>query len=404
MPYTYEPDIISSTLYPVTYRSTQASADSLLVEVCVDGATVGTYHAQQTGSSGSSSTFDLDVMGFVQTQVAPFVSSQASVFGTLNDFYRNLNEDCFKELFVTVYPENINSSGFLETSTASEQSSTTYICPANFYGYDSDLEQFQQAGAGDMYFLTAYRNSRKIRDTDNCYLSYLTRGVDAAQFIFYNGAGSATSFPVLDMVHTSADYGMQTFSVGLANILGQSAGGGLVFQEGAFPTTSNSISYYTVSLGTYDGSYTQESETLQFNVQADCTDKLEVHWFGDHGGAESFVFVGLIEDSVKVGGQLTNITTPWNVTGSPRRNTYSKGIIRTETRRSPEKQVTVAVTPEEAQYISTMFHSAEVYVNDGGNYVSCVIENADIPTTSNRATSIEISFTIVFGDKVTNKI
>ena len=405
MPYTYYPDSITSTLYPVTYRNTQSSASSLLVEVYIDGASVGSFHAASGGGTSSATYFDIDVQGFCAANVAPFVRSQSSVFGTLNDFYRSLNIiDCYKQLYLTSYPENISSAGYLVTSTAADTSSASYIIPADFYGTTYSLNQFTQAGSGDMYFLTAMRTPRKMRDTQNAYLSYLTLGIDAAQFIFYNGAGSAVSFPVLDMVHTSADNSMQTFSVGLANILGQTPGGGLVFHEGSFPTNTDNFEYYTVSLGTYDGSYNRESEELEFTVEPDCEDKIELHWFGKHGGAESFVIEGGRTDSTKIGGDIVNITQPWNVQGSPRRNSYDKAILRTDTTSEPETRVQCAVTPEEAAYLLTMFQSPEVYVIQGGEYVAVAIENFTPTQNDNRSPFIELDFTIVYGQKAVGRI
>ena len=405
MAYTYYPDSITSTLYPVTYRNTQSSANSLLVEVYIDGSNVGSFHAASGGGSSSATYFDIDVMGFCAANVAPFVRSQSSVFGTLNDFYRSLNTtDCYKELYLTSYPENISSAGYLVTSSAADTSSASYIIPADFYGTTYSLNQFTQAGSGDMHFLTAMRTPRKMRATQNAYLSYLTLGIDSAQFIFYNGAGSAVSFPILDMVHTSADNSMQTFSAGLANILGQTAGGGLVFHEGSFPVNTNSFEYYTVSLGTYDGSYHIESEELTFAVEPDCDDKIELHWFGKYGSAESFVIEGGRTDSTKIGGDLVNITQPWNVQGSPRRNSYDKAILRTDTTSEPETRVQCAVTPEEAAYLLTLFQSPEVYVNQGSEYVAVVIENFTPTQNDNRAPFIEIDFTIVYGQKAVGRI
>lgn len=255
-----------------------------------------------------------------------------------------------------------------------------------------------------MYFLTAMRSPRKMRATQNAYVSYLTLGIDAAQFIFYNGAGSAVSFPVLDMAHTSADNSMQTFSVGLANILGQTTGGGLVFHEGSFPTNTDSFEYYTVSLGTYDGSYHIESEELTFTVEPDCDDKIELHWFGKYGGAESMVIEGGRIEATKIGGDLTNITQPWNVAGSPRRNSYDKAILKTDTTSEPETRIKCAVTHGEAAYLLTLFQSPEVYVIQGGEYVAVAIENFTPTQNDNRAPFIELDFTIVYGQKAVGRI
>jgi hypothetical protein len=255
-----------------------------------------------------------------------------------------------------------------------------------------------------MYFLTAMREPRKMRATQNAYLSYLTLGINSAQFIFYNGAGSAVSSPVLDMVHITTDNSMQTFSVGLANILGQSSGGGLVFHSGSFPSNTDSFEYYTVSLGTYSGSYTRESEVLEFTVEPDCDDRIELHWFGRYGGAESMVIEGGRVEATKIGSDLTNITQPWNVQGSPRRNSYDKAILKTDTTSEPETRIQCAVTPDEAAYLLTLFQSPEVYVNQGGEYVAVAIENFTPVQNDNRAPFIEIDFTIVYGQKAVGRI
>lgn len=405
--YTHYPDYISSTLYPVMYRNSQASADSLLVNVYIDSENVGSFRAAPAGTSAGQTYFDIDVMGFCAANVAPFVRTKSSLFGMLDDFYRskaldNDPVDCFKELYLTSYPESISSAGYLVTSTAADTSSATYIIPADLYATTYSLNQFRQPSATpEMYFLTAMRDPRKMRPSQNCFLTYLMEGIDAAEFTFYTAAGSTTTV-IIDLV--IFDDTLQTFSCGLANILGKVAGGDLVFHVGSFPSTSTPYTYYTVSLGTYSGVYTRESEILRFDIVPDCEDKIELHWFGKHSGAESMVIEGGRVDSTKVGGDLVNVTQPWNVIGSPRRNPYDKSVIRTDTTVEPETRVQCAVTPEEAAYLETLFYSPEVYVVRGGEYISCTIENGTIKRSDNRAPFIEVDFTIVYGQKVNPKL
>jgi hypothetical protein len=407
--YTNYPDNISSTLYPITYRNEQSSADSLFVNVYIDSVNVGSFHADPAGvSTPPANFFYIDVMGFCAANVAPFVRSQSTIFGTLNDFYRSPNFiDCFKELYVVSYPETISSAGYLVTSSAADTSSATYIIPADLYGTSYSLNAFRQSSASDMYFLTSMRDTRKMRPTQNAFLSYLTLGIDSARFLFYSGTTSALGV-TLDLVVNSSANSMQTFSVGLANILGQDTpGGSLVFHDainGVFPLTADNYSYYTVSLGTYSGTYTKKSEALRFDIVPDCDDKIEIHWFGQHSGAESVVIEGGRIDATKVGGDLVDITPPWNVLGSPRRNSYDKSVIRTDTTVAPETRIQCAVTQSEAEYLATLFQSPEVYVVVGGQYVSCAIENGTFKRTDNRAVSVEVDFTIVYGQKVAAKI
>ena len=404
--YTHYPDSISSTLYPVMYRNTQPIADSLLVNVYIDTVNVGSFHAAPAGTSSGSPYFDIDVMGFCAANVAPFVREKSSLFGTLDDFYRSKSidgdpVDCFKQLYVTSYGENISSAGYLVTSTAADTSSASYIIPADLYGTTYSLNAFRQSSAGDMLFLTAMRDPRNMRSTQNCFLTYLMEGIDSAEFTFYTPAGMSVVV-IIDLV--ILDDTLQTFSVGLANILGKTAGGDLIIHTGAFPTATTGLTYYTVSLGTYAGTFTRESEVLRFDIVPDCEDKIELHWFGKHSGAESIVIEGGRIDSTKVGGDLVNITTPWNVTGSPRRNPYDKSVIRTDTTSEPETRIQCAVTQSEAEYLATLFQSPEIYVVVGGEYVSCAIENGTFKCADNRAPFIDVDFTIVYGQKVTAKI
>ena len=109
-------------------------------------------------------------------------------------------------------------------------------------------------------------------------------------------------------------------------------------------------------------------------------------------------------DGSKVDGELTRITQPWNVQGSPRRNSYDKAILKTDITSEPETKIKCAVTPEEAAYLLTLFQSPEVYVNQGGEYVAVAIENFTPTQNDNRAPFIEIDFTIVYGQKAVGRI
>jgi len=396
--YTHYPDTISSTLYPILYRNIQPDGvEQLLVNIFVAGASVGSYRASYSGTAGTSGIFLLDSSGYVGANVAPAVDQKTSIFGTLNDFYRQLNTDCFKETYINIYPETINSSGYLVTSTAAQQSTTTYALSADTWEYDYNLSIFQQP-AGNFQFLTAQREARRVADADNIFLSYLTYGTDAAEFIFYDLAGAPASTVVIDLVHAFTDYGMQTFSVGLANILGQTAGGELVIHSGSFPPSSSGYSYYTVQAGVYFGSFVGSSEVLVFNIEQGCPDKLELHWHGKYGGAESYVFCGNFTDQVKTDSENIDVAQTWNYT-APRANSYDKRVLKTNIQSRKEIEVQTSIPQEDGEYIATLFESPEVYLNVNGQYVAVVIDNATVPTLDNREVELEVKFTILFGLK-----
>ena len=403
--YTHTPDTISSTLYPITYRDIQPDGvEQLLVSIFVGGDNVGTYRAAPTGTSGTSAIFVLDTSGYVDANVAPEVSEITSIFGTLNDFYRASNTDCFKSTYINIYPETINTSGYLVTSTAPQTSTTTYALSADYWQYDYSLSIFQQPfGDGQFQFLTAQREDRRVGDADNIFLSYLTYGTDAAQFVFYDQAGAAALTVIIDLVHSFTDYGMQTFSVGLANILGQTAGGGLVYHEGTFPTSSSAYSYYTVDLGVYSGSFVGSSEVLTFVIEQGCPDKIELHWFGKYGGAESYVFCGQFTTQAKTDSELVDVAQPWNYT-TPRANSHDKRVLKTNIQSRKNIEVNTSIPQEDGEYIATLLESPEVYMNIDGQYVAVALEDATISTADNRAVELEVKFTIAFGLKAVSGI
>jgi hypothetical protein len=398
--YTHYPDTISSTLYPIMYRNIQPDGvEQLYVSIFVAGANVGNYRASYSSTSGTSGVFLLDTSGYVGANVAPAVDQITSIFGTLDDWYRSSNTDCFKSTYINVYPETINTSGYLVTSTAAQVSTTGYALSADTWDYNYNLSIFQMPlGDGQFQFLTAKREARRVGDADNIFLSYLTYGVDSAEFIFYNTAGAVASTVVVDLVHAFTDYGMQTFSAGLTNILGEVAGGTLVIHSGTFPTTSTGLSYYTVGLGVYSGVFIQSSETLTFLIEQGCPDKLELHWFGKYGGAESYVFCGNFTDQVKTDSENIDVAQTWNYT-APRANSYDKRVLKTNIQSRKEIEVNTSIPQEDGEYVATLFESPEVYMVIAGKYVAVVIENATVPTLDNREVSLEVKFTILFGLK-----
>lgn len=396
MSYTINPDVISSSIYPIMFRNEDSTATvQQKVMVYVDGSLAGTFKASKTSSNSSASIFDTNVQSFVQSELAPFVGSKTTVFPSLGTFTITENTDVIKSLYCSAYAETINSSGFLVTSTAPQLSTTGYVIPANFYGYIYNLGTFYQPSANPFQFLTGLNDAREINENSNLYLSFLGKGVNSAEVEFFTKSGSS-SVTVVDMANSTANNSLYTISFGAKNIFGTTA----VFHVGNFPTSSTAYNYYKVSVGRYDGAFTRLSEQIRININPDCSDNVEVHWFGVHGGAESFVFKGLIEEETKVEGDIINLSQKWNVAGgSAKANSYDKQLIRNDTRVNKSIVVSASVTPEQADYISTLISSPEVYVILDNKYVSVVVENQTINTANNRTPFINISLKLTFANK-----
>jgi len=402
MSYTINPDSLSSLLYPVSYRSIESSAVvQQQIDVYVGGSLAGSFLAAQTGTSGSSAVFDTNIQSFLYSDVAPLTGIKTSIFGTLDLYSRTTNTDVIKSVFCVSKNQTVSSAGFLVTSTASQNSSTAYVIPSQFYGDDNDfnLSDFYQPSANPFKFLTTNNQDRRCNDDGNIFLSFVGRGVNAAQFEFWTKSGTS-AVTIVDFVNSTANNDLYTISIGVANIFGSSA----IFHSGNFPNNSSAYSFYEVSVGNYTGSYSRLSEKIQVNIEPNCNDNIDLHWFGKYGGAESYQFRGLIQDLQNANADIINISQPWSVVSNPRANSYDKTIIKTNQRVNKRKQIKCSVPHEDALYIASMFYSPEVYIIENGKYVNVTISNAETLTDNNRATDIEVSFEITYPNKSTAQL
>jgi hypothetical protein len=402
MSYTINPDTLSSLLYPVSYRSIEPSAVvQQQIDVYVGGSLAGSFLAAQTGTSGSSAVFDTNVQSFLYSDVAPVTGTKTSFFGTLDTYSLTNNTDVIKSVYTVAKNQTVSSAGFLVTSTASQTSSTAYVIPSQFYGDDNDfnLSDFYQPSASPFRFLTTSNQDRRCNDDGNIFLSFVGKGVNSAQFEFWTKSGTS-AVTIVDFVNSTANNDLYTISMGVANVFGSSA----VFHSGNFPVSPSAYSYYEVSVGTYSGSYSQLSEKIQVNIEPNCSDNIDLHWFGKYGGAESYQFRGLIQDLQNANADIINISQPWNVAASPRANSYDKTIIKTNQRVNKRKQVKCNIPHEDAVYIASMFYSPEVYIIENGKYVNVTISNAETLTDNNRATDIEVNFEITYPNKPTAQL
>jgi hypothetical protein len=400
MSYTINPDSLSSLLYPVSYRSIEPSAVvQQQIDVYVGGSLAGSFLAAQTGTSGSSAVFDTNVQSFLYSDVAPVTGTKTSFFGTLDTYSLTTNTDVIKSVYAVSKNQTVSSAGFLVTSTASQTSSTAYVIPSQFYENEFDLNDFYQPSANPFKFLSTNNQDRRCNDDGNIFLSFIGKGVNAGQFEFWTKSGTS-AVTIVDFVNATANNDLYTISVGVANIFGSSA----VFHSGNFPSNSSAYSFYKVSVGTYSGSYTRLSEKIQVNIEPNCNDNIDLHWFGKYGGAESYQFRGLIQDLQNANADIINISQPWNVAASPRANSFDKTIIKTNQRVNNRKQVKCNIPHEDAVYIASMFYSPEVYIIENGKYVNVTISNAETLTDNNRATDIEVSFEITYPNKPTAQL
>jgi hypothetical protein len=400
MSYTINPDTLSSLLYPVSYRSLEPSAVvQQQIDVYVGGSLAGSFLAAQTGTSGSSAVFDTNVQSFLYSDVAPVTGTKTSFFGTLDTYSLTNNTDVIKSVYTVAKNQTVSSAGFLVTSTASQTSSTAFVIPSQFYENEFDLNDFYSPSANPFKFLTTNNQDRRCNDDGNIFLSFVGKGVNAAQFEFWTKAGSS-AVTIVNFANSTANNDLYSLSIGVANIFGSSA----IFHSGNFPDNSSAYSFYEVSVGNYSGSYSRLSEKIQVNIEPNCNDNIDLHWFGKYGGAESYQFRGLIVDLQNANADIINISQPWNVAASPRANSFNKTIIKTNQRVNKRKQVKCNIPHEDAVYIASMFYSPEVYIIENGKYVNVTISNGETLTDNNRTTDIEVNFEITYPNKPTAQL
>jgi len=402
MSYTINPDSLSSLLYPVSYRSIEPSAVvQQQIDVYVGGSLAGSFLAAQTGTSGSSAVFDTNIQSFLYSDVAPLTGAKTSFFGTLDIYSLTTNTDVIKSVYAVSKNQTVSTAGFLVTSTASQNSSTAYVIPSQFYGDDNDfnLSDFYQPSANPFKFLTTNNQDRRCNEDGNIFLSFIGKGVNAAQFEFWTKSGTS-AVTIVDFVNSTANNDLYSISIGVANVFGSTA----VFHGGNFPLSSSAYSFYEISVGYYSGAFTRLSEKIQVNIEPNCNDNIDLHWFGKYGGAESYQFRGLIIDLQNANADIINISQPWSVVSSPRANSYNKTIIKTNQRVNKRKQVKCNIPHEDILYIVSLFYSPEVYIIENGKYVNVSISNGDLVTDNNRTTDIELSFEITYPNKPTAQL
>jgi len=210
MSYTINPDTLSSLLYPVSYRSLEPSAViQQQVDVYVGGSLAGSFLAAQTGTSGSSAVFDTNIQSFLYSDVAPLTGAKTSFFGTLDTYSLTNNTDVIKSVFCVSKNQTVSSAGFLVTSTASQNSSTGFVIPSQFYGDENNfnLSDFYQPSANPFRFLTTNNQDRRCNDDGNIFLSFVGKGVTLEGFYFTLNQAQARKrlltllFPQLTMTY-----------------------------------------------------------------------------------------------------------------------------------------------------------------------------------------------------------
>lgn len=402
MAFTIYPDTVSTPMHPQYIRNNRTSTAEVENVICTlyaNSAEVSTWR-KSWSSSAVGYDFDIDVRSFVGRSIAPYSNAKTSFFGELTSKGVIANTDAFTPYYLTTELEVRNSSGFLETVSGSgETSSTLYAVNAATPLSDYTLREYYQPSATAYFgFLSDAPTTQDIGTSEGYFLSYLQRGTDSANFIFYNDSGTAVRNVVVNTGNTTSQEGMRTLKVGTSQIIGT---GSWTIRSGTFPTSLTNVAYYTVSVGYWDGlAYVRESEIRTLNITGLCDWSKRVYWFGKLGGAEQYTFKGKIEKKDKTSGQIGQFAPSWNIDYATPVNSYQRGIAKTDISSQITLDITEPVTPEIAEWLRFLRRSAEVYMlDDAGNYIPVTVEPGEAIVDISRTGQTEMKFTLILSNE-----
>jgi hypothetical protein len=399
MSYTIQPVTPSTPYWPLVFRNsrtTTADAESLLVEVYVGGTLAGSYRKPyDTVSTAGVYTFDCDAQIPVSRECGPQATAMSTLFGTMGEMNVVTNSDIYKAYTVATYLETLNNDGYLETSTASgETSSILYALPAARRKDTVNLGRYHYPTNGSGFeFLTAAPDNQPVADTDNYFLSFLSNGTNAVRFIFYEYEEGRTKEVVISLVEKDDIEFMVTIGVGPANILGTVNASIL---SGTMPTSLAAYRYYEVSAGVYaTGTYTRRSEIRNLVLDGTCTGNLRLYWMNPYAGIDQYTFFGQLLRKQQDTGVTTEIAPAWNIATTPQTQPYSRGNIKTAMTAATVFEVREPVDFEKGEFLRTIRKSPEVYASVNGEYHAVVIAPGEVEYDNNRTAQTVMTFNVL---------
>lgn len=406
MSYLYEPARISGAYRPLIFRNsrtTTADAEYLICNVYVNTGLKATFR-KPWFSSGADFLFDVDVQSVVARNMSPYTTQKTTVFGNLGVRELYSSTDAFVEYYIDSSLEVRGTDGYLQTvAGSSEVSSTLYALPAVRPVESLTMSAYYSPSAGgDFKFLTTAPQVQEVGTNESFFVSWLSRGTDAMQLLFYNTAGAQVGSTVILTSTSSADEKMNSISVGPANLTGT---GTLVVLNGSLPTNFNNIAYYTFSAGTWSGSaYTRRSEVRQLNITSRCGWSQRVYWMGLLGGCEQYTFQGQIIKKQADTGAVGELAPNWNIAQSPPVQAHDRGIVKTGIDGRIEYEITEPIGPDAGDWLRVLRKSPEVYLDINGKYRAVTVEPGNATYERSREAEAEFQCTLIVDQETAQEL
>lgn len=397
MSYLYEPARISGTSLPLVFRNsrtTTAEAEYLICDVYTGGTKRATFR-KPWFSSGADFLFDIDVQSVVARNLAPYTYQKTTIFGNLGVKELYYSSDVFTEYNLVTTLEVRGTDGYLQTVSASDEtSSTLYALPA-VRGLDpiNMNAYYAPSAGGDFKFLTTGPATQQVGTAESFFISWLGRATNAAQLLYYNSGGTQVGSTVIATGDSVNDERVNSLSIGPANLTGT---GTVVVLNGALPTSFANIAYYTYSAGTWSGgSYTRQSELRRLDVVPRCGWAQRVYWMGTLGGCEQYTFQGQITRKQNDGGTVGELAPLWNVALSPAAPAHARGMVKTENEGELQIEIRESIPTEHGDWLRTLRKSPEVYLDVNGKYKAVVTLPGNTTYEQSREALTEFEVTLI---------
>jgi len=406
MSYLYEPARISAASLPLIFRNsrtTTAEAEYLICDIYVSQGKRATFR-KPWFSSGADFLFDIDAQSVVARNIAPYTYEKSTIFGLLGVKELYSSTDVLAEYYIVTTLEVRGSDGYLQSVSGSgETSSTLYALPA-VRGIDSISMNayYSPSAGGDFKFLTTAPATQQVGTQESFYVSWLSRGTNAAQLLFYNAGGTQVGSTVIATADSVDDERLNSLSIGPANLTGT---GSLVVLHGSLPTSFSNIAYYTYSAGTWAGSaYTRKSDLRRLDIVPRCGWAQRVYWMGTLGGCEQYTFQGQIVKKQQDTGAVGEVAPRWSVSLTPPTPTHARGLVKTENEGELRMEIRESIPTEYGDWLRTLRKSPEVYLDDAGKYRAVVTVPGATNYEEGRKALTEFEVTLITGRETSQEL
>lgn len=400
MSYLYQPRQPSTCYRPQVFRNTRTSTadvQSLFCSVYVGGTLEATYRKPPASVLSTNYTFDIDVQTVTSRSSAPMSTAQTSIFNIWDKITVTTNSDVYRPYYLITGLEVLNDDGYLTLlEGTNETSSTLYSLPAIRPMGDQGLEDYYQPSATeDVLFLTHAPATQVVAPGDNFGISWLARGIEAAQLVFIRADASQHTLVIRSAADTSQEV-MQTLGIGPANILGAA---NLIVLSGTLPVSLSEYVSYQFSVGTWsDSTYTRESETRYFVIGPACDWKVRLHWMNALGGIDQYTFCGQVVrkqtdtgDVGEIAHSIEEVQDPGYLQARP----GSRGIIKTGIDTRLTIEIREPVTPDVGAWLRYLRKSPEVYIERDGTLHTCTILPGDSEYERSREANAVFTATVL---------